>query len=103
MMDMYLSDEYAADWKAIVALANSEDTDASRKALTRYVMEAMRITTSAAGVSRKVANDIVIQDGDRQVSLKAGDMLFADLVTPPSSFSDFRILQTSKRTSSLIR
>jgi cytochrome P450 len=102
MIDLYLSDEYAKDWKDIVDLANGEDTDASRKALTRYVMEAMRITTSAAGVSRKVANDIVIQDGDRQVSLKAGDMLFADLVYPPFSFFDFRILQTNKRMCSLI-
>lgn len=85
MMDMYLSDEYAQDWKDIVTLANSEDTEATRNKLMRYVMEAMRITTSAAGVSRKVVNDIVVQDGANSVSLKAGDMLFADLV-PPSSF-----------------
>jgi cytochrome P450 len=85
MIDMYLSDEYAQDWNDIVTLANSEDTEATRNKLMRYVMEAMRITTSAAGVSRKVVNDIVVQDGENSVSLKAGDMLFADLVPPSSS------------------
>lgn len=79
MMDLYLSDEYAKDWNDIVTLAHKDD-EASRKLLTRYVLEAIRISSAAAGVSRKVAKDIVVSDGAEQVDLKAGDMLFVDLV-----------------------
>ena len=78
-MDLYLSDEYAKDWNDIVTLAQKDD-EASRRLLTRYVLEAIRISSAAPGVSRKVAKDIVVSDGAEQVDLKAGDMLFVDLV-----------------------
>ena|ERR1700721_2799774 len=96
MIDLYLSPDYAHDWKAIVGLSKSDD-EASRKKLTRYVMEACRIVSSAAGVSRIVAKDIVVTDGDKQVTLQAGQQLFVDLVYLSLRNSDSRILRTRSR------
>jgi cytochrome P450 len=83
-MDLYLSEEYHKDWLEIIRLSKLEDTDSIHK-LTRYIMEAMRITSSAAGVSRVCAKDIVVADGDRKVACSAGDMVFIDLVFPKFS------------------
>lgn len=80
-MDLYLSDEYREDWLEIVRLSKLDDTD-SVHTLTRYVMEGYRIVSSAAGVSRICAKDIVVADGDNKVTCSAGDMVFIDLVFP---------------------
>jgi hypothetical protein len=78
-----LSDDYSEDWKEICCLAKLED-DASLTKLTRYVMEGCRIVSSAAGVLRKCAKDIVVDDGGTKVSCTAGDSVFIDLVSPQS-------------------
>ena len=74
-----MSDEYAEDWKEIVRLSNLDDHSALTK-LTRYVMEGCRIVSSAAGVSRFCAKDIVIPDVDGDVHCSVGDQIFIDLV-----------------------
>ena len=43
-------------------------------------MEGIRIISSAAGVSRISAEDIVVADGKNNVTCSAGDMVFIDLV-----------------------
>lgn len=78
-----MSPEYADDWKAVKELAKLNDS-ASLAKLTRYVMEAMRISSAAAGVTRTVANDIVVQDGLNKVTFTAGETMFIDLVFPPN-------------------
>ena len=85
-MDLYLSPQYADEWNAIKILAQSDDTDSLAK-LTRYVMEAMRISSSAAGVERIAANNIVVQDGGNKVSCTVGDQVFVDLVPYPHPIS----------------
>ena len=43
-------------------------------------MEGIRIISSAAGVSRICAKDIVVADGKNRVNCSAGDMVFVNLV-----------------------
>ena len=43
-------------------------------------MEGMRIISSAAGVSRVCAKEIVVADGKNNVTCSVNDMVFIDLV-----------------------
>jgi hypothetical protein len=88
ILDLFLSPEYADDWKAVKQLAKSNNAD-SLATLTRYVMEAMRISSAAAGVTRTLAHDTAIQDGPNRVTFNTGETMFIDLVppTPPQKKS----------------
>lgn len=74
-----MSHEYRDDWAEIVRLSKLEDEGSLTK-LTRYVMEGIRIISSAAGVSRVCAKEIVVADGKNNVTCSVGDMVFIDLV-----------------------
>ncbi len=54
-------------------------------------MEGIRIISSAAGVLRVCAEDIVVADGKNNVSCTAGDKVFIDLVFLFSIHSNSRI------------
>lgn len=56
------------------------EDEGSLTKLTRYVMEGIRIISSAAGVSRVCAKEIVVADGKNNVTCSVGDMVFIDLV-----------------------
>lgn len=55
-----------------------QDDDASFDRLSRYVLEASRLNGETA-VIRKATTDIVIQDNDRQIPVKAGERVFVNL------------------------
>jgi cytochrome P450 len=78
---LYLSDAYDKEWQDIVRLANS-DKEEDREKLTKYVMEACRLSTISPQLSRVAAKDMVLDDKGKKVSCKAGERLFVDLVHP---------------------
>jgi len=90
MLEFYLSPANAKHWAAIQKLAQS-DSPADFESLRKYALEAFRLATPSFGVLRVAAKDGSITDGPRTVSVKGGDVIFADFVSAgvdPEVFPD---------------
>ena len=88
-LDFYLSDESAPHLKEINRLAKL-DTPEADDLLLHYFMEGARIR-STVGLYRFAMKDDTVQDGDKSVSVKAGQTLLCDLVSAsmdPAEFPD---------------
>jgi hypothetical protein len=80
-----------------VSVANGNDDDESHSKLTRYIMEGCRLSTVAPELARVPNKDVVIDDGDKQVPVKAGDTIFTGLVWIPLLDADNSVRQIIPR------
>lgn len=74
ILDLLLTPGYEYAKDRFVELAHREDKD-SEKELEMWVWEAMRISGVVPGLPRVAAKDVIIDDGPRQVHVKAGERL----------------------------
>jgi cytochrome P450 len=79
LLDFYLS-ENKDHWAEIQKIAHQDTPEAFEK-LRKYALEGLRLATPAFRVLRAVniENGTVV-DGERQIPVKRGDTIFADLV-----------------------
>ncbi|EEP79774.1 hypothetical protein UREG_04620 [Uncinocarpus reesii 1704] len=90
LIDLYMSDKYYSYWPVIQKLSRS-DAPEDFETLKKYALEGLRLATPAFGVLRTAATDGTVKYGDRKVSFKAGDVIFADFTaagTDPSKFPE---------------
>jgi len=90
MLDVYLQPEYSHHWPEIVRLAKLDDAD-SRKKLRGYALEACRLSSQSFGLFRRVAEDVSLEENGTTYNLKAGDEVFANLVSSVLSCSNVRL------------
>ncbi len=81
-MEVYFDPQYKENWDDFKKIANGNDDQASRDKLTRYIMEGCRLSTVAPELARVPNKDVVVDDGGKQVPIKAGDTIFTGLVWP---------------------
>ncbi|CAO1625574.1 unnamed protein product [Parajaminaea phylloscopi] len=74
ILDLFLTPGYEYAKDRFTELAHQTD-EASEKELEMWVWEAMRISGVVPGLPRVAARDVVIDDGPRQVHVKAGERL----------------------------
>ena len=89
VLDFYLSKERAPQWTEIRRLAKLNTPEAD-ETLLHYFMEGARIR-STVGLYRLATKDDTIQDGEKKVDVKAGQVLLCNLVSAskdPVAFED---------------
>ena len=74
LIDLFLSEGYE-EYRARIEELSKLDDDASFKELEGFVYEGMRHAGVVPGLPRRVAKDTVIQDGERSVRVKAGNLV----------------------------
>ncbi|RDW83399.1 hypothetical protein BP5796_04890 [Coleophoma crateriformis] len=81
MLDLYLSEPYKKDWKAIQQAAQSNAPEDFQK-LRKYALEGYRLATPSFGLVRIAAEDgIVIDDGKKKRTFNIGDRVFTNFVS----------------------
>ena len=89
VLDFYLHEEAAPYWRDICRLAKS-DTQESDDQLLRYFMEGARIR-STVGLYRRSNKETTINDGEKHIPIKQGEVVLLDIVTAskdPIAFPD---------------
>ena len=86
-LDFYLSEEGAPHLKEIQRLARL-DTSEADDLLLHYFMEGCRMR-STVGLYRLADEDVTIQDGNKPVNIKAGQVVLCDLVTASADSAAF--------------
>lgn len=79
MLDVYLEPDNMKHWPEIRRCAYSNDPD-DFETLQKYALEACRLAPSAFGLLRTAAEEGTIQDDNRPISYKQGDMIYTDFV-----------------------
>lgn len=85
MLEVYFSPEHKENWDDFVSIAKGNDDQGARDKLTRYILEGCRLSTVAPELARVPNTDVVVNDGGKQVPIKAGDTIFTGLVLLPPS------------------
>ncbi|KAF7505932.1 hypothetical protein GJ744_012374 [Endocarpon pusillum] len=80
MLDVYLEPEHTRHWTEIRRCAYSEDPD-DFKTLQKYALEACRLAPAAFGLLRTAAERGTIQDDDKAIPYKRGNMIYTDFVS----------------------
>lgn len=80
MLDVYLEPDNMIHWTEIRRCAYSNDPD-DFKTLQKYALEACRLAPAAFGLLRIAAEGGTIQDDDRTVIYKRGDIIYTDFVS----------------------
>jgi len=75
---VYLKPEYAEHKDALSAIAHRSGP-AVEEALLRYTLEGQRLDPQTPGIPRFARVDTTIQDGDKEISFKAGERLMVSL------------------------
>ena len=106
LIDLFLSEGYETYKERIIELAHRDDKEAERE-LAGFVFEGMRHAGIVPGLPRVANRDTVIQDGDRQVHVKAGQTILIasskaamdpiafpdpEKLNPHRSFKDYTLL-----------
>ncbi|KAI5480215.1 fatty acid oxygenase PpoA [Pseudohyphozyma bogoriensis] len=78
VINFYLRPENKKHYDAIVAAANSTEAN-SDAILLAYIYEAMRLDPQVPGIPRLAGEDATIKDGNNQVKVRQGDMIFCSM------------------------
>jgi hypothetical protein len=80
MLDVYLQEDYTKHWADIRRCAYSNDHK-DFDTLQKYALEACRLAPAAFGLLRTAAEEGTIQDGNKTVEYRTGDLIYTDFVS----------------------
>lgn len=95
LLDYYLSDDGRRHLPEINRLAKTDSPEADDK-LLHYAMEGIRLN-GTFGSYRQATTSMTVEDGDRPVSVKAGDKVFCSFVGFPFNLALFERMLIESR------